>query len=509
MSSVDDALLALRHSEERYRSLVEATAQVVWTTTPDGRVHEDLPGWREITGQSTDEVLGHGWLDAVHPDDRARVRAAWQRAVRAQSVYAVQYRVRAAAGGFCHISARGAPVFELDGTVREWVGTCTDVTARVALERALAEERLLLQQVIEQAPAGVAVTWGPDHVYRLVNQWAFGLLPDDRPLLGRPHAEAIPETAHMVPVLDRVRVEGEQVRIRDLPVEWAAGRRFYDLTFVPLRDPAEQPGGVLIAAVETTAEVARRRALEEELAGERRVVETLQRSLLPGRLPDLPGVQAAARYLPAGPHVQVGGDWYDLFALPDRRVGLVIGDVAGRGVPAASVMSQTRAALRAYAVEGADPGAVVRRLDALVCHLELADLTTLVYAVLDPASRRVAYANAGHLPPLVVAPGLAPALLVGGRGAPLGAGSGAGSQAIAELPPRGTLLLYTDGLIEEPGASLEVGIERLAAIAGAWDGSDLSVLCDAVMADATGERERPDDVALLAVSLSSGEIRLR
>src|SRR5439155_1194990 len=83
----------------------------------------------------------------------------------------------------------------LDGTVREWVGTCTDVTARVALERALAEERLLLQQVIEQAPAGVAVTWGPDHVYRLVNQWAFGLLPDDRPLLGRPHAEAIPETA--------------------------------------------------------------------------------------------------------------------------------------------------------------------------------------------------------------------------------------------------------------------------------------------------------------------------
>ncbi|HEY3021675.1 MAG TPA: PP2C family protein-serine/threonine phosphatase, partial [Solirubrobacteraceae bacterium] len=223
----------------------------------------------------------------------------------------------------------------------------------------------------------------------------------------------------------------------------------------------------------------------------------------------LPGVHAAARYLPAGPRVQVGGDWYDLFALPDRRVGLVVGDVAGRGVPAASAMSQTRAALRAYAVEGAPPGDVVRRLDELVCHLQLADLTTLVYAVVDPASRRVAYANAGHLPPLVVAPGLAPALLGGGRGAPLGAGARVGEQAVAELPPRGTLLLYTDGLIEGPGASLEAGIERLAQIAGAWDGGDLSVLCDAVMAEASGDRERPDDVALLVVSLSAAGLRFR
>jgi PAS domain S-box-containing protein len=509
MSSVDDALLALRRSEERYRSLVEATALVVWTTTPDGRVHEDLPAWREITGQSPDEVLGHGWLDAVHPDDRARVAAAWQRAVRTEGIYAVQYRVRAADGGIRHLSARGVPVFECDGSVREWVGTCTDVTARVALEHALAEERLLLQQVVEQAPAGVMVTWGPDHVYRLVNQWAFGLLPDDRALLGRRHADAIPEAGELVSVLDRVRVEGEQVRLGDLPVEWASGKRFYDVTFVPLRDEAEEPGGVLVAAVETTAEVARRRALEEELAGERRVVEALQRSLLPGRLPDLPGVHAAARYLPAGPRVQVGGDWYDLFALPDRRVGLVVGDVAGRGVPAASAMSQTRAALRAYAVEGAPPGDVVRRLDELVCHLQLADLTTLVYAVVDPASRRVAYANAGHLPPLVVAPGLAPALLGGGRGAPLGAGARVGEQAVAELPPRGTLLLYTDGLIEGAGASLEAGIERLAQIAGAWDGGDLSVLCDAVMAEASGDRERPDDVALLVVSLSAAGLRFR
>src|SRR3954447_1933346 len=119
MSTVDD-VLALRHSEERYRSLVEATAQAVWTTTPDGRVHDDLPSWRAITGQSPDEVLGHGWLDAVHRDDRRRVSEAWEAAVRTNGVYDVQYRVRAAGGGVRHLAARGVPVLELDGTVREW-----------------------------------------------------------------------------------------------------------------------------------------------------------------------------------------------------------------------------------------------------------------------------------------------------------------------------------------------------------------------------------------------------
>jgi len=501
MSTVDDAVLALRRSEERYRSLIEATTEVVWTTTPDGRILDDLPTWRTITGQSRDEVLGHGWLEAVHPDDRGRVQRAWARAVRTRTLYEVEYRVCSADGATRHLAARGVPVFECDGSVREWVGTCSEITTTVALEGALAGERVLLQQVIEQSPAGVAVTWGPDHVYRLVNERALGMLPDDRPLLGRPHAEAIPEAVEVGTLLDRVRDTGEEARLVELEIAWRPGRRWYDVSLVPLHTEEGAPGGVLIGAVERTDEVRRRHRLEEALAGERRVIETLQRSLFPDRLPDLPGVQTAARYLPAGPSLQVGGDWYDVFPLPDRRVGLVIGDVAGRGVPAASVMGQTRAALRAYAVEGAEPAEVVQRLDELVCHLDLADLTTLVYAVLDPSSRRVAYANAGHPPPLVVAPGMAPTALSGGRGAPLGAGAGGGFAAVAELPPGGTLLLYTDGLVEERGVSLEVGIERLAAVAGAWDGGDLFALCDAVIADRHAEDARADDVALLAVTL--------
>jgi len=100
-----------------------------------------------------------------------------------------------------------------------------------------------------------------------------------------------------------------------------------------------------------------------------------------------------------------------------------------------------------------------------------------------------------------VAPGMAPTALSGGRGAPLGAGAGGGFAAVAELPPGGTLLLYTDGLVEERGVSLEVGIERLAAVAGAWDGGDLFALCDAVIADRHAEDARADDVALLAVTL--------
>src|SRR4051794_3452217 len=179
MASVDDAnaLDALRRSEERYRSLVEATAQVVWVTPADGRIEEDLPAWRALTGQTVDEVLGLGWFDAVHPGDRDRVTAAWRRAVRSAGVHDVQYRVVDTRGEVRHLATRGVPVLECDGSVREWVGMCTDITARVGLERALARDQLLLQQVVELAPAGVAVVWGREHVYRLVNEHALRLLP--------------------------------------------------------------------------------------------------------------------------------------------------------------------------------------------------------------------------------------------------------------------------------------------------------------------------------------------
>jgi FixJ family two-component response regulator/putative methionine-R-sulfoxide reductase with GAF domain len=147
---------------------------------------------------------------------------------------------------------------------------------------------------------------------------------------------------------------------------------------------------------------------------------TLQRSLLPDRLPDIPGLALAARYLPGAAGTEVGGDWYDVIALGDGRVGIAMGDVVGRGIPAASLMGQLRNGLRAYAIEGHTPAAVLERLDRLVQSLNPGRMATLLYMVLEPDGRNAVFANAGHLPPLVVEDGRSPRLLDGTRGVPLG-----------------------------------------------------------------------------------------
>jgi PAS domain S-box-containing protein len=122
-----DAEQATRRSEERFRSLVLATSQIVWTTGRDGRVSADSPSWREFTGQTYEQWMGDGWLDALHPDDRGPATAAWGRAVADESLHRVEYRIRRADGAYRWMAVRGVPVHDGTGAVREWVGTCTDI----------------------------------------------------------------------------------------------------------------------------------------------------------------------------------------------------------------------------------------------------------------------------------------------------------------------------------------------------------------------------------------------
>ncbi|HTI49718.1 MAG TPA: PAS domain S-box protein, partial [Planctomycetaceae bacterium] len=119
---------AVRRSEERYRALVQATSQIVWTTDPDGQVVEDSPSWRTFTGQSYDQWKGAGWLNVVHPDDRARAADVWRRSVLSKSNYQVEYRLRSAAGEYRHMEARGVPVLDAEGKIVEWIGMNVDVT---------------------------------------------------------------------------------------------------------------------------------------------------------------------------------------------------------------------------------------------------------------------------------------------------------------------------------------------------------------------------------------------
>ena len=254
----------------------------------------------------------------------------------------------------------------------------------------------------------------------------------------------------------------------------------------PNREPLRMVG--------TVQDVTEARKAERE----HRIAETLQRGLLPDRLPDVPGVALAARYVPAGAEMAVGGDWYDVVELPSGHIGLAIGDVAGHGPRAASTMGQLRMALRAYALEEPSPAEVVSRLDRLVSRLLVSEIVTLVYLVLDLDSGMVQFANAGHPPPLVVRSGGQTSFLEDGLGSPLGCDDpGLPAEASFRLVPGSTLLLFTDGLVEKRGASIDEGLQRLATVATDC-GQDIEAFCEQLLCSMV-EDDTADDVALLVI----------
>ncbi|MCX6564179.1 MAG: diguanylate cyclase [Candidatus Aminicenantes bacterium] len=126
-----------RKSADRYRSYIELTEQVGWVTNADGEVEEDIPAWRKYTGQTYDGVKGQGWAKAIHPEDLAHTVEAWKKAVTTKSPYEVEYRIRRHDGVYRHFIARGSPALNEDGEIREWVGTCIDITERKRMEAEL------------------------------------------------------------------------------------------------------------------------------------------------------------------------------------------------------------------------------------------------------------------------------------------------------------------------------------------------------------------------------------
>lgn len=233
---------------------------------------------------------------------------------------------------------------------------------------------------------------------------------------------------------------------------------------------------------------------------EHRIAETLQRSLLPDRLPRLPGLEVAARYLPAASESEVGGDWYDVVPMSAGRVGLVMGDVAGKGLAAASMVGSLRSALRAYALEGHDAAGVVERLNRLAwSEAEDGQMVTLIYVVVDPWEGVISWVNAGHLPPLAVGPDGHARFLDGPSSVPLGVMPFPSYEvASAEIAPGGSVVLYTDGLVERPGEVLDEGLERLgAAVRGRRIGPE--GMCDAAVEALVPPGGASDDVALLAL----------
>jgi len=250
-----------------------------------------------------------------------------------------------------------------------------------------------------------------------------------------------------------------------------------------------------LAADRAGMAIERVRLFEREHA----IAEALQRSLLPDRLPDVAGLTACARYRPAGAGSQVGGDWYDALVQPDGRLLLIIGDVAGRGVAAAAAMGQLRSALRAYAFDGHGPAALLERLNAFHLGLSERGMATVGLVSVDPVTGALTYAKAGHPPALLEDAEGDFLWLSEAEGVPLGVMEDARyTEGQAELRRGGTLMLYTDGLIELRNESLDVGFDRLAAAAASGP-EGVGALCDHVLEHTLADPDVADDVTLVVL----------
>ncbi|MBO0776382.1 MAG: SpoIIE family protein phosphatase, partial [Actinobacteria bacterium] len=508
----------LRRSEERYRALVQGGAQVVWVASPEGKMAEDSAEWRWITGQSKEEFLGDGWLDAIHPDDRDRIDAAWRECLRTGRIFDDRCRMRTRGGAYRHYDVRSVPI-ERDGRIAEWVGACTDVTsqreaeemrgrlteqlsaaalrtARLQQATSMLAEALTVEQVVEvitevgRTAIGAlrsAVALLDPETFRLRVVNPDGLAPSgpeaasDRLTLDTPSVmtRAIATRRPvLIPDVDELRrqfdvdsaengtsgANGQGVADTGDERSWvglpllAAGTTLGALRFSfsrPRRITEEER--VFLEALAGQCALAVERA--EMYEREHTTAETLQRSLLPDKLPVVPGLELDALYKPVTRNMEIGGDWYDVFRLPDRRLAVTVGDVMGKGLQAAAGMGRVRNALRALALTDPRPAAVLAGLDRLFSATELEEqVTTVSYLVIDPETGEGQAGNAGHLPTLLITPGAMPVLDEAEAGTPLGWPSPRRQHAF-RLPPGSTAVFYSDGLVETRVRGLNPGLD--------------------------------------------------
>jgi serine/threonine-protein kinase RsbW len=261
------------------------------------------------------------------------------------------------------------------------------------------------------------------------------------------------------------------------------------------------------ADTEVVEEIARRLATglanADTFAREHAIAETLQRSILPDTLPQIPGLDLAVRYLPATQGADVGGDWYDAFPLEGGRIALVTGDVAGHSIGSAAVMGQVRSMLRAYAIDNPNPGRVLRRTNTALARLLPETLASVVYAVLDLGTGDLTYANAGHPPPIVITGTGQAEYLDDTTGTMLGACTDTTfTTGLRRLSPGNGLLCYTDGLIEDRHRDITKGFLLLAEALRLSAPFSAEHMCATVEAALLGAAHRADDVCLLAAHLT-------
>lgn len=403
-----------------------------------------------------------------------------------------------------YLSVQYSPARERDGSIAGVAVIAVDVTERRLaqrwLERSEARYRTLVQatamdvwrtdaegHLIGDMPAWRSVT-GQSADEVLGFGWVAGVHPEDRERAWSSWRECMRERCAYVC----------EYRIGSAATGW----RTVVARCLPIIE-----GDVLVEWVGTTLDITDVRgaevAREEAFSRLRAEALTLQRSILPEQAFQPEELEVCARYVPGAPGTEVGGDWYDVIPLAAGRVGLVVGDVMGRGVRAAAVMGQLRTAVRAFSRLDLRPAELLGLLDGLVAELKDEQIVTCTYAVYDPGTQLMTLANAGHLPTVVVRRDGESTLVTENVGPPLGLGLGVFTEVEIRLEPGALLALYTDGLVEGRRSDIDQGITALVEVLSD-QAEDMEAHCTKVLERLGRSHGHEDDVALLLVRLPLG-----
>ncbi|MFJ7343022.1 SpoIIE family protein phosphatase [Streptomyces sp. NPDC101110] len=451
---------------ELLQAFMDHTPAVVFIKDLEGRFLAVNTTFEQSLNLPRHRVLGRR-DDDVMPSDLARQARAADLAMLAEGK-AVQREERLVLpGGPRDVLSTLFPLKDASGTPYALCGVVTDITERVAAQREVQRSHRRFVALLESAPDATLITDG-DGIVVMAN-------PQVRRLFGREPGDLVGTgVTGLVPAARRRRHAAlleAYLRLRD-PKPTVLDTDLFGLRVDGSEFPVEVSVSSLRSEQETLVlltvrDITERRRLEAERAEryeqQRHIAYTLQHSLM-GEPPRLSYLPCAYRYLASVQDPGVGGDWFDVIPLDERRTGVLIGDVMGRGLEAAAVMGQLRAASHALARTGATPSGLMEALDTFVG--DLGDqLVTCVYLVLDQDRHEVTLCSAGHLPVIALPPGGPARRLRAPVGVPLGVNDAAGAlpfeEATAPLRPGSAVVLYTDGLVERPGADIEAQLDIL------------------------------------------------
>ena len=514
---------ALKRSEALLSGAFEAAPIGKTVLDADGRIVRPNRAFARLVGREPGDLVGVAVVELCELEDRPALSATLDEVSRARSRRpgaeqpSVDLRLLTSAGSEVWVglvaSAIEATEFAEPLLLAQWV----DLTVRRRAEQDRAE--LLLEQAarVQAESAAERLSKLQDLTAALEPLALDELLPQLAArlaeLFGVEAAEVQLSGEHDEPLV--VRSAGDQ--LRSVPREaagaatdgWRQASLVIERTTIGCLRLAPPSGrsfspterSLLQDAADRVALAIRRAQLHEE---EHRIAVELQRGLVPKSLPEVGGIDLAASYDVAGLRAQVGGDWYDAFEMPDGRLGIVVGDVTGRGIRAASAMGQLRTLTRAFALaEGGrrTPGEALTLLNRHQLQGGDDHLFTIVYAILDPEQGIIAWANGGHPPPLLRGADGTCHYLDGGNGL-MGVEDGPYETHTERTGAHDMVVLYTDGLIERRGESLDIGLERLAGAAAAGP-ADAQKMCDHILErllEPPGQRY--DDVTAVVARLS-------